>query len=105
MVSVQQLHPGMRVKIVPHWVDGCHQNTYGRMDHYLGTIVTVQEIFNSDIYGGYFTIEEDSGEFEGQDGHWHWFGESVDCIIDELELPDFEVSADDELSSFLFSLM
>lgn len=106
MVDISLLSPGMKVKIVDNWVKGCHQNIDGRMDHHLGTIVTVKEVVQDDeYYGHYFLIYEDYDEYEEQGGHWHWFGNSVDYIVDELELPDFEVSADDELSSFLFNLV
>ena len=87
MVWVGDISPGIRVKIVDEWGPGCHQNWSGRMDKFLGKILTVREIIDDLPLGGYFTVEEDagSGGLEG-DGHWAWFPAAVEFVIPEEEI-------------------
>lgn len=100
MVDIKNLFPGARVKIIDEWVDGCKQNWRGEMDHWLGQIVTVRS-----TNGVYFTIEEDEGEILEQNGHWHWFPQSVDRIVneeEERELPEINDAAAETILQFLF---
>lgn len=92
MVSVNELSPGMRVKIVDKWDRGgsCRQNNEGYMDEYLGQIVTI-----SDIEGPYVEIEEDHGR-------WCWNAYCFDYIVYDENQEDFEVSSEDEILSLIF---
>ena len=63
---------GDRVRIVDQWVEGCCQNTDGRMDHWLGQIMTIRDV-RCDSY----KMEEDKEEsYRG--GGWYW---SEACIV------------------------
>lgn len=98
MVELSKLKPGAKVKIIDSWVDGCRQNSDGKMDHWLGKVVTVKEIRNK-----YFIIEEDYGEFRLQSGHWHWFPNAVDYIVyPDNDLPDIDDAAAEAILQFLF---
>lgn len=95
MVPIADLHPGMRVKIVDQWVDGCYQNDKGLMDKYLGQIVTILETGKHTAY-----IEEDAGDCGWhRGGHWEWLPESFDYIVEGNEYADFELASDSEIFS------
>lgn len=95
MVPIEALYPGMRVKIVDKWVPGCGQNKAGRMDKYLGQIVTVIKVRNGCVY-----IEEDAGSCDFHEGgHWNWYAASFDYIVED---EDFEPASDSEFLSFLY---
>lgn len=95
MVPIAELSPGMRVKIVDQWVNGCCQNDAGRMDKYLGQIVTILSV------GRYAAhIEEDAGECGWhRGGHWEWLPESFDYIVEGNEYEDFEPASNSEILS------
>ena len=97
MVPLKDLKEGMKVKIVDKWVPGCCQNTYGRMDHWLGKVVTIWHVNDS-----YAEIKEDSVD---RPGGWAWAPESFDCIVaDDEQLSDTEFSpASDDVFQSLFS--
>ena len=57
---------GDKVRIVSKWGPHCGQNPSGRMDKYLGTVMTIRQV----SLDGY-RMEEDHGEHMG-DG-WYWF--------------------------------
>ena len=98
MVDVNTLRPGMKVKIVGHWVPGCHQNSRGDMDRYLGQVVTILRVDED----GFALIEEDEGECLHQDGgHWYWNSNCFECIVDDVQ-DDFEASSENEIFSFIF---
>lgn len=75
MVNIEDLYPGMPVKIVDKWCKGCIQNSAGAMDKWLGKIVTVREI-DSRNGPGRFRIEED-----GQ--NWIWNSYMAEYIDEE----------------------
>ncbi len=98
MVPISDLRPGMKVKIVDQWGLGCGESSDGRMDHWLGQIVTIQK-----IYSPYFAfIEEDEAIGE----RWFWYPEAIDHIVHDDELlpgdEDFSIASDDAFLS-LFS--
>lgn len=97
MVNIDDLSPGMRLKIVDSWNSHSNENSEGLMDKYLGLIVTILKIDGRTIY-----IEEDSGDCEFQwGGHWAWNSYCFDYIVDSNE-PDFEPSSESEILSFIF---
>lgn len=98
MVNIQDLRPGMRVKIVDEWTQNCNRNPDGRMDKYLGKIVTILEVL-----GGIAIIEEDTGDGPGhQNGHWKWNEYCFDYIVyGEDESEDFEAPTESEILSLI----
>lgn len=97
MVDVNTLRPGMKVKIVDYWVPGCLQNNQGKMDKYLGAVVTILRVKN-----GFAFIEEDEGErLYGTNSHWYWNSNCFDYIVDDTQ-DDFEPSSENEIFSFIF---
>lgn len=96
MVDVNTLRPGMKVKIVEHWVPGCRQNRRGDMDKYLGTVATILR-----VEGDHALIEEDEGEYIYQGGHWYWNSNCFECVVDDTQ-DDFEPSSENEIFSFIF---
>ena len=94
--SVNILHPGDRVRIVSEWNGNCQQNSEGRMDHWLGSIMTVRS-----VSGGFAHMEEDVND-RGKHIGWAW---NKFCI-DEVLPPDFDEIdpvADDAYMSVLMS--
>lgn len=98
MVSLQELRPGMMVKIVDRWNPSCNRNSDGHMDKYLGKVVTILEVNNS-----YVLIDEDTGDGpRHQNGHWRWNANCIDCIVQgEREFDDFEPSTENEILSLI----
>ena len=94
MVEIKKLYPGMRVKIVDQWNENTRENSNGRMDKYLGQIVTIKEVGFS-----YALIEEDD---RGNGLHWHFNKWCFDHIVYE-ELPEIEPADDEAVQLLLFS--
>lgn len=88
--TLSDLQPGMRVVFAPEWMGGC-VNFNQRMERWLGQAVLVQNVYHDDG-DGFFTIEEDTGEYPNQDdGGWYWPIEVVQEILLE---PEFDVEDD-----------
>lgn len=89
MVDINDLSPGMVVKIVDNWNNNTGQNTSGLMDKYLGTFMTIKEVKSFDIL-----MEEDQGDrilsYEsGKTYGWYWNKYTIDYIVSEAgTLPD-----------------
>lgn len=90
MVDINDLSPGMVVKIVDNWNDNTGQNTSGLMDKYLGTFMTIKEVKSFDIL-----MEEDQGDrilSIGKTFGWYWNKYAIDYIVSEageaVTLPD-----------------
>ena len=63
---------GDKVRIVSRWVPGCHQNSAGLMDHWLGKVMTVRSVEKSSFSGDYkYTMKEDQNERAGFGWVWH----------------------------------
>lgn len=78
MIEISKLSPGDKVKIVDEWCDGCWQNSNGDMDHWLGEIMTVREVYKPDDC---VLMEEDIHECYGGGG-WHWYSPAIDYIVE-----------------------
>jgi len=76
MVDISILRPGDRVRIVDHWNSRCCQNTDGRMDHWLGTVMTVWKCFWARV-----DMEEDRSENDGLG--WVWNAYCIEEIVDQ----------------------
>lgn len=61
---------GDKVRIVDKWGDGCRQNYFGKMDKWLGKVMTIR-VIESD---GCYRMKEDQGE----NGHGWWWNDA--CI-------------------------
>ena len=94
MVNVLELSPGMRVKVVYEWEcpRSGRQNNEGLMDRYLGTIMTVR-----DVYEHYVKMEEDHNDPDSVDNGWLWFPELLDCIIESDVAGPVEAPTEDEI--------
>ena len=78
MISQEEfckIKPGMSVQIVSRWNQNTCQNTYGRMDRYLGRIVTVSFISKQKGYIGIIQDEDDDLT------NWSWNRFCIDRII------------------------
>lgn len=78
MVDIATLHPGDRVKIVDKWrLDGlCGENTIGKMNKYLGTIMTVR-----DVDGYNCRMCEDEADCFGNG--WVWNKYCIDHVVSQ----------------------
>lgn len=87
MVDINDLSPGMVVKIVDNWNNKTMQNTSGLMDKYLGTFMTIKEVKSFDIL-----MEEDQGDRVlpgGKTFGWYWNKYTIDYIVSDAgTLPD-----------------
>ena len=87
--ELNKLKPGDMVVIVDQWPrpkDG-PQNPHGKMDKWLGQIMTVRRAGPRDVQ-----MEEDQNEYGG----WYWYPEMIDRVFDGCESPDAS-----ELNDFL----
>lgn len=89
--ELRTLQPGDRVRIVSERL-GANWNEEGRMDHWLGKIMTVRTAAAVCIRSVHMV--EDQEEY-GDGRGWAWFPHMIDCVIME-DPPD-----DDELSAFI----
>jgi len=74
MVQMCDLHKGDRVKIVDLWVPGCHQNSDGLMDQYLGSVMTVRYVSES-----FCNLVEDREDLRPTG--WTWYPASIEYIV------------------------
>ena len=65
---------GDKVRIVDHWVDGCHQNKEGGMDEWLGKVMTVAEITS----WGSWRMKEDNKR-------WCWNDNAIAGLAEDFE--------------------
>ncbi len=85
MITIDEyidLKPGDRVQIVSSWGPGCYQNKQGKMDCWLGQIMTVSS------RGSGLTMVEDNGR-------WLWNDSCIEKIV------PIKVCTEDELLGFL----
>lgn len=89
MVDMKDLYPGCRVKIVDHWVFGCHQNADGLMDPWLGQVMTVDYIGISGTGRPCVYMKEDMGVGSELQGYrWCWFPAAIAEILSDF--PDVD---------------
>lgn len=98
MVDMKDLRVGDRVKIVDEWNELTYQNMSGKMDKWLGTVMTVKG-----IHDGFCVMEEDQNDRPGCPGFlhgWSWNKYCIDCVVPEGD-GEFDVATDEELLAFL----
>lgn len=85
-VDLLNVQVGDQILIVDHWVSGCFQNSDGKMDRYLGKILTIDEIERQ--YDQYFMcrVKEDNGR-------WLWNHNCITKVIKsyEKEMGNFSI--------------
>lgn len=72
----KKLKVGDKVKIVDEKT-GKAWSPSGKMDRWLGKIMTIRDIAGS----GIVRMREDVGEYDG--GGWYWYPHMIDCKVDE----------------------
>lgn len=74
--EIKKLKVGDKVKIVDEKT-GKAWSPSGKMDRWLGKIMTIRDIAGS----GIVRMREDVGEYGG--GGWYWYPHMIDCKVDE----------------------
>lgn len=69
---------GDKVRIVSAWGPDCCQNIEGKMDHWLGQVMTIREYACTE-----YRMEEDQDENDG-DGGWYWSDDMIAGPAEEL---------------------
>ena len=70
--------PGDKVRIVKQWGKNSYQNDVGKMDHWLGKVMTVYECDTSHIRDCYH-MREDAGEWHHGLLHgWSWYESMIE---------------------------
>lgn len=64
---------GDKVRIVDKWVKGCRHNAEGRMDKWLGKVMTILG-----VYGDAYSMKED-------DGTWYWYEPAIAGLAKDFE--------------------
>ena len=78
LVDIKNLTPGMQVIIVDKWGQDCYQNPYGRMDKWLGQVMTIRAIHDDCV-----KMEEDMREWESGNGFgWDWYPNAIADIYE-----------------------
>lgn len=78
--KIMKYKVGDKVRIIDKWVDGCNQNREGRMDKWLGKVMTIRSIYDNRAY----QMEEDRTEFLG-DG-WLWNDKCIAGLADNYKI-------------------
>lgn len=73
VIKQKEYKRGDKVKIVDRWSEGCHQNLDGKMDKWLGKIMTVSSKYD---LGTYKMLE---------DTVWNWYPNAVEGKVFEPE--------------------
>ena len=88
MVDASLLYPGVKVRIIDSWdklpSHDRWQAPSGKMDHWLGQIVTIKKVTKHG--NGWFKIEEDIDE--NACGGWVWKANGFSEIVDERPEPE-----------------
>lgn len=71
---------GDKVRIVRKWGEGCHQNSKGMMDKWLGKVMTIRVAYEDCTYG----MQEDKGENGGI--AWLWNEECIAGLACEKKI-------------------
>lgn len=67
---------GDKVRIVSEWGEGCYQSPDGKMDKWLGKVMTIIRI---DCHNGCYKMREDKRE-QGGSG-WYWYENSIEGLV------------------------
>ena len=97
MVDLKDVRPGTKLLVVSNRVTG--MNSHGRMDKWLGKVVTCDRVVHGTIL-----LEEDRGDCPFQEDvgfRWKWSSKMFECIVDDLE-SDFEAPDINEMQFLLF---
>lgn len=71
---------GDKVRIVSKWGKGCCQNSYGKMDKWLGKVMTIRTAYGDCTYG----MKEDVGENGGL--NWLWNENMIEGLASEKKI-------------------
>ena len=72
---------GDKVRIVSEWGEGCHQSPDGKMDKWLGKVMTIISV---DCNRKCYKMREDESE---QDGYgWYWYENSIEGLACENKI-------------------
>lgn len=72
---------GDKVRIVCEWGEGCHQSPDGKMDKWLGKVMTIISV---DCNGECYKMREDESK---QDGYgWYWYENSIEGLACENKI-------------------
>lgn len=72
---------GNKVRIVCKWGEGCHQSPDGKMDKWLGKVMTIISV---DCNRECYKMREDESE---QDGYgWYWYENSIEGLACENKI-------------------
>ena len=93
MVTLDGIMPGDRIRIVDKWGPRCYEDVYGRMDRYLGEIMTVKSLVRSNGSVDCVRCEEDQNDLPGG---WCWYPAAIAEIIQE-ESQEPEVTEEEVL--------
>lgn len=85
-VNLLNVQVGDQILIVDHWVSGCAQNSEGKMDLYLGEILTVDTIEQQRDQYFMCRVKEDNGR-------WLWNHNCITKVIKsyEKEIGNFSI--------------
>lgn len=72
---------GDKVRIVSKWGKGCRQNSLGRMDKWLGKVMTIRSV---DYVTLSYKMDEDKDEHGGTG--WTWFENSIEGFACEKKI-------------------
>ena len=101
MVTGEKIYPGARVRLVDSWVGTSGlQNQSGKMDRYLGMIVTVDKVFSAVSGRTRFHICEDtrsidcgiSPEFAPRYNKWQFDNTMVAEVLPPFDEEDNDLS-------------
>ena len=86
MIDLKELQIGDRVKIVDQWVEPHYENPGGKMDHWLGQVMTVCA-FNDNTDGNGLSVSmvEDRDAWYGG---WSWYPWMFECLEPEVSSYD-----------------
>lgn len=66
---------GDKVRIVSKWVSGCHQNPEGKMDKYLGKVMTIKSVCG--VQCPTYSMVEDQQDQDRSGTGWCWHAPSI----------------------------
>lgn len=88
---------GDKVRIVSKWNKNTEENDEGKMDKYLGTVMTIRRVYVNRDGEAFYDMEEDAGDRPFGLG-WNWNEHCIEELVEEAKGIKFGINAGDVLT-------
>ena len=95
MVRLDDIVPGDKIRIVDRWRPRCYESPMGKMDKYLGEIMTVKGLVR--VNGSVDCVRCEEGQQDNYGAGWDWYPAAIAEIMKEEVTEDEPEVTEDEV--------